>query len=490
MKKQIITKSVAYALIVFGYLTKINAGEPPTPNWFFYWGQVSGTADAAHYRYSPDNTGAYAVCSVAPNGDWHITFYPPSKADTPVPPTGNVHINGFAAIKVHEEWHRDHLTHNFTVHGGEYPPLDCDVDGDGICNREPWDPPGFMDGGWEAMIGTDPQAWNDQEEGAEWAEMNAVYGHEKQDWAAPGSQKQSFLHAKPLSDPMAASRLFAKRLLPADEMGLRIGGLMPFEAKEIMRLNDAMRGIIQNADCSQEQMRDSLKILYSRLAPSSLKPIFWETLLRHGFRPDTISADGDDVYGTMAKMIVSENPAMALPREYGNADWFYGQWLSFNTRSNDWIARFAGMDSSEALEALLAMEDPREIMACTSAFCHVYAMGHTTAMEAFFDQLESRINKLAKPSMSGERVPFASMRFNALCQLGLFYDPGLLGNVIPGEPSGLPDPFIAKIIPIVRQWIEKGQKYPANYGILKSYHATGIERYSSLDPDHSSLRIR
>jgi len=153
------------------------------PNWYYYWSQALGVSGDHTYN------GALSTSKTTVTSATTWTIEIGSNASWPGgnPPTGQTYINGFWATNLHEFWHRDHRVHNFSVHGAWSPPAAEDVDGDGICDREPGDPAGHT-GGWEAMIGTDPNVANSTEAGSNWAESNGVYGHQSKDWASPGSQ--------------------------------------------------------------------------------------------------------------------------------------------------------------------------------------------------------------------------------------------------------------------------------------------------------------
>jgi len=155
-----------------------------SPNWYYYWSAAMGVTT----QHSYDGSLATSDTTVTSATTWTIRIG--SNADWPGgnPPTGGTYINGFWATNLHEFWHRDHRVHNFSTHGGWSPPAADDVDGDGICDREPTDPPGIHTGGWEATIGTDPNVPNSTEDGGNWAESQGTYGHDAKDWAAPGSQ--------------------------------------------------------------------------------------------------------------------------------------------------------------------------------------------------------------------------------------------------------------------------------------------------------------
>ena len=156
------------------------------PNWYHYWGQVLGVANHPNFFFDQNQATSNAIVSSAV--DWRITIGPNAYWPAGNPPTGQRHINGFYATVLHEQWHRDHRIHNFTAHGGWKPPPADDADYDGICNREPTDAPGFLFGGWEAAIGTDPLVLNSTEDGANWAETQGNYVYAPQDWASGGSQ--------------------------------------------------------------------------------------------------------------------------------------------------------------------------------------------------------------------------------------------------------------------------------------------------------------
>ena len=157
------------------------------PNWFFYWSSALGYQGQFIYNaaLSTSQTVVNSATSwqiqIAPNAQW------PGAGGNP--PTGNRFINGFKATVLHEFWHRDHRVHNYSVHGSWDPPPAEDLDGDGLCDREPGDPPGHT-GGYEAMIGTSYNQPDSTEVGGDWAESNGTYGHEGIDWAYPGSQRE------------------------------------------------------------------------------------------------------------------------------------------------------------------------------------------------------------------------------------------------------------------------------------------------------------
>ncbi|MBI2384690.1 MAG: hypothetical protein HYV14_01630 [Elusimicrobia bacterium] len=155
------------------------------PNWFVYWTNALGFTG----QFSFDPSLATNDTTVTSATTWTIRIAPsaywPDVAGNP--PTGHRYIDGFRASIYHEFWHRDHRVHNFTVHGAWTPPITEDIDGDGICDREPTDPPGH-NGGYEAMIGSNPNSADSTEVGADWAEAHGTYGNEGLDWAHPGSQ--------------------------------------------------------------------------------------------------------------------------------------------------------------------------------------------------------------------------------------------------------------------------------------------------------------
>jgi hypothetical protein len=153
------------------------------PNWYYYWSQALGVTGDHTYNgaLSTSNTTVTSATS------WTIEIGSNASWPGGNPPTGQTYINGFWATNLHEFWHRDHRVHNFSVHGAWSPPAAEDIDGDGICDREPSDPAGHT-GGWEGIIGTDPNVTNSTEAGGNWAESNGVYGHQSKDWASPGSQ--------------------------------------------------------------------------------------------------------------------------------------------------------------------------------------------------------------------------------------------------------------------------------------------------------------
>jgi hypothetical protein len=158
------------------------------PNWYYYWSQALGVVGEHIYDPSISGSGETIVYSAS---SWVIRIGPDASWPNGNPPTGHRYINGFWATNLHEFWHRDHRVHNFSVHGGWNPPPSYDYDGDGICDHEPGEVSPTNDNitkGWEAMIGTDWDVWNDVEIGANWAESNGTYGYDGQDWAYPGSQ--------------------------------------------------------------------------------------------------------------------------------------------------------------------------------------------------------------------------------------------------------------------------------------------------------------
>ncbi|MCP4107180.1 MAG: transglutaminase domain-containing protein [Desulfobacteraceae bacterium] len=153
------------------------------PNWYHYWSQALGVEGDHSY----DATRATSATIVLSATNWTIEIGSNANWTTGNQPTGQTFINGFWATNLHEFWHRDHRVHNFSVHGSRNPPAAEDIDGDGICDREPTDPPGH-NGGWEAIIGTDPNVANTTEDGGDWAETNGTYNHNNVDWAHSGSQ--------------------------------------------------------------------------------------------------------------------------------------------------------------------------------------------------------------------------------------------------------------------------------------------------------------
>ena len=155
------------------------------PNWFVYWTNALGFTG----QFTFDPSLATNDTTVTSATTWTIRIAPsaywPDVAGNP--PTGHRYIDGFRASIYHEFWHRDHRVHNFTVHDAWTPPITEDIDGDGICDREPTDPPGH-NGGYEAMIGSNPNSADSTEVGADWGEAQGTYGNEGLDWAHPGSQ--------------------------------------------------------------------------------------------------------------------------------------------------------------------------------------------------------------------------------------------------------------------------------------------------------------
>lgn len=159
-------------------------GEDTDTNWYHYWSEALGVRD--EHTYDPNAATSTTVVNSAT--DWAIVIAPVAYWPGGNWPTNEPYIDGFWATNLHEFWHRDHRVHNFEIHGDWNPPPEDDIDGDGICSREPGDPVGDHTGGWEARIGTDPFVANSTEDGANWAELNGAYGNDPLDWAAPGSQ--------------------------------------------------------------------------------------------------------------------------------------------------------------------------------------------------------------------------------------------------------------------------------------------------------------
>lgn len=162
-----------------------NSPIPSERNWYHYWVAALGVAGQHTFNGSlpTSQTVVYSATS------WTIQIGANANWPSGNPPTGGKYINGFWASNLHEFWHRDHRIHNFSFHGGWTPQPSDDLDGDGICDREPNDPPGHT-GGWEAIIGTNPSVPNSTEDGANWAEQQGSYGHGSKDWSAVGSQSK------------------------------------------------------------------------------------------------------------------------------------------------------------------------------------------------------------------------------------------------------------------------------------------------------------
>jgi len=166
--------------------TNHQGGTAGTPNWYHYWSDALNVSSEHTYNWTlpTSETTVYSqyhwTIEIGRNAEWP----PPGN-----PPTNNDYIDGFWATNLHEFWHKDHRVHNFAVHGGWSPPLQDDMDGDGICDTDP-NPgqPGQYVGGWEALIGTSPSVPNSTEEGGNWAEINGTYGNDDIDWARFGSQ--------------------------------------------------------------------------------------------------------------------------------------------------------------------------------------------------------------------------------------------------------------------------------------------------------------
>ncbi|MFB3882905.1 MAG: hypothetical protein ACE149_16695, partial [Armatimonadota bacterium] len=158
-----------------------------TPNWYYYWTQALSNGPH-NYDASVDYgvtklVGGAAVVYIGANA--YVT-------DGTLPRHAGVNwIDAFGYVVSHEKWHQSHRTHNLSVHGGWNPSAAEDFDADGVCDREPGDPPGH-NGGWEAANGTDPAdattngTTPDREWIAQQHETNPNAGNV--DWADEGSQ--------------------------------------------------------------------------------------------------------------------------------------------------------------------------------------------------------------------------------------------------------------------------------------------------------------
>lgn len=157
------------------------------PNWYYYWSRALGVENNHTYDGSQptsttlvSNMGVVTM-KIASNARW------PGQAGNG--PTGERYINGFWASNLHENWHRDHRLHNINTHGGWaiQDQAASDVDGDDICDHDPGGPAGH-NGGFEAMIGSNPNVPDSTEVGANWAESQGLYSHGVKDWSHPGIQ--------------------------------------------------------------------------------------------------------------------------------------------------------------------------------------------------------------------------------------------------------------------------------------------------------------
>jgi hypothetical protein len=157
-------------------------GQAGSPNWYHYWSQALGVSGEHTY----DGTLVTSETTVNSATTWQIKIAPNANWPGGNPPTNQKHINGFWASNLHENWHRDHRVHNYSIHGSWSPPDAEDADGDGVCDHDPGEPAGHG-GGWESQIGTDPEVPDSTEVGANRAETLGNYTYGQLDWSNPGT---------------------------------------------------------------------------------------------------------------------------------------------------------------------------------------------------------------------------------------------------------------------------------------------------------------
>jgi hypothetical protein len=175
------------------------SGSGITPNWYYYWSDALGISGI--HRFEELDFEAHATVYSCDNWDIVIGRQAVWSDKEGNPPTGNRYIDGFVATTEHELLHRDHIKHNFCVHGhsGIIPndplPIEIDHDRDGICDNDPGEPPYNGDestcGGWEKIFGLSCKNEDDIEVPANNAEISPRYlhyGNQGIDWAYPGSQ--------------------------------------------------------------------------------------------------------------------------------------------------------------------------------------------------------------------------------------------------------------------------------------------------------------
>ena len=159
-------------------------GSGITPNWYYYWTQITGSADLA-YGGASANFGYYDYDGTEGKLDKCIIYDSVIAFDNPTGPKGKAGIDCFGQTVCHERKHREQFYAGFSdTTGDNIPDYDITIDQDRDWLSDSYEDNHGFD---KTKQDTDNNGVKDLEEESIAAESNWTNdSHNNQDWSKPG----------------------------------------------------------------------------------------------------------------------------------------------------------------------------------------------------------------------------------------------------------------------------------------------------------------